>query len=55
MLEFSMFGDPTLSIEDGDDPESVARTIPLFLQILERIINRIPLIERIFTILLQLM
>ena len=47
MLEFSMFGDPTLVIEDGEDPVS----IPSFLlRFMERIIDRFPLLGRLFTI-----
>ncbi len=55
MLEYSMFADPTLVIEDGDDPESIPVNIPSFLlQFLERIIYRFPLLERLITLLLQL-
>ena len=55
MLEFSMFGDPTLVIEDGDDPESIPVNIPSFhLRLMEQIIERFPLLERLFTLLLQL-
>ncbi len=54
MLEFSMLGDPTLVIEDGDDPESIPVNIPSFhLRFMERIIERFPLLERLFTLLLQ--
>ena len=55
MLEYSMFADPTLVIEDGDDPESIPVNIPSFLILfLERIIERFPLLGQLFTLLLQL-
>jgi len=51
MLEFSMFGDPTLVIEDGDDPVSIPVDIPSFLlRFMERIIDRFPLLGRFFAI-----
>ena len=51
MLEFSMFGDPTLSIEDGDDPESIPmlknqrqRLSVLFFDIIEQYFPRLYMI-----------
>jgi hypothetical protein len=51
MLEFSMFGDPTLVVEDGDDPKS-AEYNPVFIQILERILNNYPFFARIINLIL---
>ena len=36
ILEFSMFGDPTLAIEDGDDPINIPVNKPLFHGVLQR-------------------
>ena len=51
MFEFSMFGDPTLVIEDGDDPKSVTVYRPILSRNIDRIINYFPalklLIERL--------
>ncbi|MCK4995734.1 MAG: hypothetical protein KAR55_02495 [Thermoplasmatales archaeon] len=44
MLEYSMFGDPTLSAVDGDDP--APRSQPV-INILERFISNFPVIARI--------
>ena len=50
MLEFSMFGDPTLNAEDGDDPKirsyDYQRTT-----IFERLIDRLQLFEKLLSIL----
>jgi hypothetical protein len=51
MLEFSMFGDPTLTIEDGDEPQSYSINLPFFLQILERLIDYLPFLKQIFSLL----
>jgi len=47
MLEFSMFGDPTLIIEDGDDPKSKPVNVPMFYGILERLAETIPYIKQL--------
>ena len=49
ILEMSMFGDPTVSIEDGDDPKTKSVTVnkPLFYQFLERLANHFPLFEKL--------
>ena len=51
IAEFSMFGDPTLSIEDGDDPESIPmlknqrqRLSVLFFDIIEQYFPRLYMI-----------
>ncbi|UCF13556.1 MAG: hypothetical protein JSW06_04670 [Thermoplasmatales archaeon] len=54
MLEYSMFADPTLAIEDGDDPESIPVNIPSFLlRFIERVIERFPRLEQLFSLLLK--
>ena len=45
MLEFSMFGDPTLVIEDGDDPRSALVNAPIIHGFLERLIEYIPILR----------
>ena len=47
MIEFSMFGDPTLVIEDGDDPESVSMDIPLFLRFLQQHPHMFPILRQL--------
>jgi hypothetical protein len=44
MIEWSMFGDPTLAIENGDDPKIRSVNYPDFLS---RILNRFPIIQQI--------
>jgi hypothetical protein len=46
MLEFSMFGDPTLIIEDGDDPKSIMFDKPL-LNFLENHPYMFPLLQKL--------
>ena len=48
LYEYELFGDPSLAIETGPDPESedVSFQPSLFLRILERLIDRFPLLER---------
>ena len=41
LLEYSMFGDPTLVIEDGDDPVNIPQNIP-DLNILEFLLDHFP-------------
>jgi len=47
LLEMSMFGDPTLIIEDGDDPKSRSVDRPLIHDLLEIIGNYFPRLERL--------
>ena len=47
MLEFSMFGDPTLTIADGDDPKSKPVNKPLIPGFLERLMEYFPLLARL--------
>jgi hypothetical protein len=45
MLEYSMFGDPTVIIEDGDDPVN----IPLYRpSVIEQLLDNFPLIAKFF-------
>ncbi len=48
VLEFSMFGDPTVVVENGDNPTSTPVNIPVF----ERLVNSFPLIARFINIML---
>ena len=50
LLEFSMFGDPTLVVEDGDNPKSVQEYKPLFEILLERLVNYFPFFSRIIAL-----
>ncbi len=52
MLEFSMFGDPTLAIQDGDDPRSVPVNRPVFHGVLEGLIDSFPQLARLFELIL---
>ena len=47
MLEFSMFGDPTLVIEDGDDPKSAHIDRPILTETLEKLIDYFPVLRLI--------
>ena len=47
MLEFSMFGDPTLVIEDGDDPKSAPVNRPILAGILERLMDYFPVLRQL--------
>jgi hypothetical protein len=47
MLEFSMFGDPTVKVQDGDDPQVRSINMPAQLTILERIYDNFPVLARI--------
>ena len=49
LLEWSMFGDPTLVIEDGDDPESITINKPVLTNIFEKIFER-PIFSKLFQI-----
>jgi hypothetical protein len=50
LLEFSMFGDPTLVVEDGDDPKSVQEYTPFFEILLERLIDYFPFFSKILNL-----
>jgi len=54
VLEFTMFGDPSLTIDDGKDPKSINldKTDSQY-PILERLIDMFPRLERMFTYLKQ--
>ena len=41
LLEMAMFGDPTLNIEDGINPEDITNKIPVFHSLFDRIIDRL--------------
>jgi len=48
MLEFCMFGDPTLAAENGDDPKNVPVNRPVFHGFLEKLMDYFPRLARIF-------
>jgi len=51
LYEYTLFGDPSLAIETGPDPESEGvffQPAP-FLYILERLMDRFPLLERMLS------
>jgi len=53
VLEVSLFGDPTLAIQDGEDPKTrYVPTIeePVIKQVLEKLLNYFPQLERILKI-----
>jgi hypothetical protein len=47
LLEWSMFGDPTLVAEDGDDPVNLPVDIPVIYDFLDNIIENHPIMARI--------
>jgi len=47
MLEFLMIGDPTLVIEDGDDPRSRPVNRPILEEIIERLMDNFPILRLI--------
>lgn len=47
LLAWSLFGDPTLAAEDGDDPKSRPVNIPIFYEILEKFIDRFPILQQL--------
>jgi hypothetical protein len=47
MLEFSMFGDPTLIIEDGIDPKIKTIEKPLFNELLLKLMDHFPRLARL--------
>ena len=52
MLEWSMFGDPTLVIEDGDDPKNVPVNRPVLYGFLERLMDYFPRLSILFELIL---
>ena len=48
-----MFGDPTLVIEDGDDPKSASVDVPVFYGFLERILDLSPTLAKLLTVIMQ--
>jgi len=55
ILEMSMFGDPTLAIEDGKDPRSHSiQDLPLNYPLLERLVEKLPRLEILVRILSQI-
>ena len=52
MCEFSLFGDPTLAIEDGEDPQDRSVNKPVLPTLLERLINYFPRLARLIRTLL---
>ena len=49
MVEFAMFGDPTIVIEDGDDPKTAVSDIPGIYGIIERIFDLSPNLAQLLT------
>ncbi|MCK4416111.1 MAG: hypothetical protein KAU84_03070, partial [Thermoplasmatales archaeon] len=54
LLEFCMFGDPSLAVQDGDDPKSIPvyHPRPTTNRLLELIANIFPWFERLLLLLL---
>jgi hypothetical protein len=48
LLEMSMFGDPTIIIDDGEEPKSNQIQKPVLSLFLYRLIDRYPILEQIF-------
>jgi hypothetical protein len=46
MLEWSLFGDPTLAAEDGEDPKSVPHSRQVQFEFLVELLERFPLLAR---------
>jgi hypothetical protein len=46
MLEFSMFGDPTTVIDDGDDPKTRPLHRPIIIGLLERLLDYFPILKQ---------
>jgi hypothetical protein len=47
MLEFSMFGDPTVIIDDGDDPVNIPLSRHTIFSFFERFLGHFPIISKI--------
>jgi len=52
MLEFCMFGDPTLAVQDGDDPRNVPVNRPVLYGFLEKLMDYFPRLARLFELIL---
>jgi hypothetical protein len=48
-----MFGDPTLAIEDGDDPKAKSADMPGFYTLLERIFDLSPALAKLLTVIME--
>jgi hypothetical protein len=55
MLELEMFGDPTLVIEDGDDPRSIPVYTPVLPRLLDRLVDTFPRLANIFKLILEML
>jgi hypothetical protein len=53
LVELAMFGDPTLVIEDGDDPKSASVNVPVFYGLLERIFDLSPTLAKLLTLVIE--
>ena len=53
MVEYAMFGDPTLPIQDGDDPRPRSNPVnkPIFNPVLERLMDSFPILKLLLQIL----
>ncbi len=47
MLEWSLFGDPTLVLEDGDNPQTINVNVPTYHPLLEKFVNVFPQIRNL--------
>lgn len=52
MIELSMFGDPTLPIQDGDDPHGKSVNKPVNYGILEKLIETFPRLATLFELII---
>ena len=51
VLETSMFGDPTVNIEDGENPKIKNVSRPILHNIIERLLDFFPRLERLLAFL----
>jgi len=55
ITEMSLFGDPSLAIEDGPDPKSRSvSSEPIHTSLLEKLINQFPILEKLLSLVLKL-
>ena len=47
LLEWTMFGDPTLSADDGEDPKISSVSRPVVTNVLEKILTQFPILTQI--------
>ena len=52
MIELSMFGDPTLPIQDGDDPHGKTVNKPIFNGLLEKLMDSFPQLAKVFELII---